>query len=129
MSTYKILNFIENTGQLTVEFAENMAPLSIDVPLKDGLYITGEELDTYIKGFIPTWHIERQSQISQGVANSDVLKSLVESSATSASTLTEQQEENINMWAELQFEKNIAKVLIKFGVLDSDPTAIPTQEL
>lgn len=127
MATYKVLNFDEGAGQLIIEFAENMAPLAIDVPIKDGLYITGEELDTYIKGFIPTWHLERQAQIQAGVANADQLKALAPVEATQQSNTTEP--ENLQMWADLQFEKSIAKALVKFGVLESDPTVIPVNEL
>jgi len=131
MATYKVTNFDETTGQLIVEFAQGMAPLSVDVPIKDGLYITGEELDTYVQGFIPTWHLERQTQINAGVANADALKALVEQTADVEvpTVLTEEQKTNLKMWSDLAFEKDVAKVLVKFGVLESDPTAISVNEL
>lgn len=134
MSTYKVLEFNENTGQLVIQFAQGLAPLSIDAPIENGLYITGEALDNYVKGFIPTWHLERQAQISAGVANVEEIKALVEQTAgvevpTTLTPEQQQAEANAKMWAELQFEQNVAKVLVKFGVLASDPTAIPTQQL
>lgn len=130
MSTYKVLSFNENTGQLVIEFAQGMAPLSVDVPIENGLYITGEALDNYVKGFIPTWHLERQAQINAGVANADTLKALVEQTAevqipTALTPEQEQAEANAKMWAELKFEQDVAKALVKFGVLESDPTQIP----
>lgn len=125
MSTYKVLSFDGNTGQLIIEFAEGFSPLSIDVPIENGLYITGEALDTYIKGFIPTWHLERQAQIKAGVPNEAEIASLAPTTPTAETTLNQ----NDAMWAELQFEKSIAKVLVKFGVLESDPTVIPVQTL
>jgi hypothetical protein len=134
MSAYKVLSFNENTGQLIIEFAQGLAPLSVDVPIENGLYITGEELDTYVKGFIPTWHLERQSQINSGVANANTLKALVEQTAAVEvpTTLTPEQQQaeaNAKMWAELEFEKSVAKALVKFGVLEADPTVIPVQQL
>lgn len=133
MATYKVVNFDENTGQLVIDFALGMAPITVDVPIKDGLYITGEELDAYVQGFIPTWHIERQTQISQGIANTNALKALVEQTADTeipaiSPNLAEEQA-NLKMWADLQFEKDVAKTLVKFGLLESDPTAIPVNEL
>jgi len=131
MAAYKVTNFDETTGQLIVEFAQGMAPLSVDVPIKNGLYITGEELNTYVQGFIPTWHLERQAQINQGVANAGDLKALVDQTADVEvpSVLTEEQKANLEMWSDLAFEQNVAKVLVKFGVLESDPTVIPVSEL
>lgn len=134
MSTYKVLSFNENTGQLVIEYAQGLTPLSVDVPIQNGLYITGEELDSYVQGFIPTWYLERQTQINAGISNVNELKSLVEETANvelpTASTQEQlQAEENAKMWAQLQFEQNIAKVLVKFGVLEADPTVIPVQQL
>ena len=129
MSQYKVVNFDEKIGQLIVEFAAEIAPLAIDVPIKDGLYIVGDELDAYIQGFIPTWHIERQTIIGLGVQNKDVLKGLVEQTADVdvSENLTPEQlqaQENQKMWIELEFEKRVAKALVKFGIIESDPTAI-----
>lgn len=118
LAKYKIIDFNSSTGQLTVEFAPNMAPLSIDVPIKNGLFITGEELDSYIKGFVPTWHLERISQLNAGVSNADALTSLVE-----APTVTEEAKVQvvtntvIEEAEEAAFEQRVAKALIKLGVL------------
>ena len=133
MAAYKILSFDENAGQLTIEFAQGVSALTIDVPIKNGLYITGEELDTYIQGFIPTWHLERLAHINQGVTNASELKALVQQTTavelpTVLTPEQQQAQENQAMWAELKFEKDVAKVLVKFGVLASDPTAIPVSE-
>jgi len=133
MAAYKILNFDETSGQLIIEFAQGAAPLTIDVPIKDNLYITGEELDTYIQGFIPTWHIERQAQINRGIANISELKALIEQTASTElpTTLTlEQQQlkENQKMWEALKFEQDVAKALVKFGVLATNPTIVPVSE-
>jgi hypothetical protein len=134
MANYKVLEFNEFTGQLVVEYAVGMSPIAVDVPIKDGLYITGEELNVYVQGFIPTWYLERQSQINAGVSNVEELKGLVEQTAKTAipTTLTleqQQADERAKMWSVIQFERDVAKALIKFGVLTTDPTAIPVNEL
>lgn len=133
MSIYKVLDFNEARGQLTIQVAEELAPIAIDVPLKDGLYIVGEELDAYIKGFIPVEFIDRQLQINSGVANSLELKALVPTTENVVvPTLSTQEqiqaEANMEMWKSLHFEQDVAKVLVKFGVLTEDPTTIPVSE-
>jgi hypothetical protein len=77
MTTYTIIGFNKQIGQLTIRFHPDMNPLAVDVPIENGQYITGEALDTYIKNFIPTWHIERLAAIQSGVSNENVLESLV----------------------------------------------------
>jgi hypothetical protein len=135
MATYKIIGFDKTNGSITVSFDENMAPLNVDVPLNDqGAYITGTELDTYIQGFIPTWHLDRISKIAAGVSNESAIEALVEAvpsveiplEGTEASVIADG---NIAMWQQLETEKQIAKALVKFGVLAEDPTIIQTSTL
>lgn len=133
MASYKVLEFNKNSGQLVIEFAVGMAPLTVDVPIKDGLFIAGAELEEYIQGFIPTWHLERQAQLNAGIPNASALEQLVETQPEVAlpTVLTPEQEqsaENAAMWAQVEFEKKVAAALVKFGVLASDPTSIPVSE-
>lgn len=133
MVNYKIIGFDKTIGSIVVSFDEKMAPLAIDVPLnEEGLYITGEELDTYIKGFIPTWHLDRVAKISAGVANENEIEALVQPVVQDGVSLlsgTPEVDANIAMWQQLETEKTIAKALVKFGVLQSDPTEIQTTTL
>lgn len=125
MTNYKVTKFNKISGSLTVVFDEKMAPLNIDIPLNDdGNYIMGDELDLYIKGFIPTWHLERINKISAGIPNESDIEALVEQSTeasleeplpTDAPTIADE-------WQQQEVEKQIAKTLIKFGVLTEDPT-------
>lgn len=129
MAVYKVIGFNENSGQLIIEFAIGMLPLAVDVPIKDGLYITGEELDNFIQGFIPVEHITRSEIINAGIPNASELKKLVSDSDIALPTvLTPEQvqaDENAKMWADLKFEQDVAAVLVKLGVLQDDPTKIP----
>jgi|694.fasta_scaffold44049_2 hypothetical protein len=134
MSAYTILEFNKNTGQLLVKFAENMAPIAIDVPINENdLFITGEELETYIQNLIPTWHMERLNKLANGIANSNELASLVTpqegTTQQLTSELTAEEKANLDMWRQIEEEKKIAKVLVKFGLLQEDPTSIPAATL
>lgn len=133
MSAYKVVSFNKMSGQLMIEVAKELPPIPIDVPIRDGLYITGAELDAHIKGFIPVDFINRQLQINNGVANADALLALVQTTEvvevpTIKSQAQIQAEANEAMWRQLKFEQDVAKVLVKFGLLQSDPTTIPVSE-
>jgi hypothetical protein len=67
---YKIIKFDKQTGQIIIQYAD-LAPIAIDIPLNEvtNEYLTGEEFNQYINGFIPTWHIERKEKISAGISN------------------------------------------------------------
>jgi hypothetical protein len=130
---YKIINFLASEGKIEVEYDANQAPLFIDVPLNEnGLFITGQELDTFIQGFIPVWHLERLEKLKNGVDNANDILSLVqqvdkpviEQSSTNVVTNSTNQ-----MWTEVEFDKQVAARLVKFGVLETDPTAISTTTL
>jgi hypothetical protein len=128
---YKIVNFIADEGKVEVYYSEGYPPISIDVPFTaEGLFISGQELDTYIKGFIPTWHFERLDKLKAGIPNAAELAALVEAvppAVVSQEELlaTEEANRNSAMWAQQQFESQVAKALVKFGVLNEDPTVIP----
>jgi len=75
---YKIISFNKNTGSILVEYSIDHPPIVVDVPLDESeLFIIGNELDSYIQGFIPTWHLNRIDRLQKGIANSDVINDLV----------------------------------------------------
>lgn len=129
MTSYKIVKFNEASGQVEVEYGQNGQRFTVDVPIKDGLYIVGQELADYVAGMAPVWHIERAAQIKTGIANASEIAALVQEPTPVAETpLTEAQikeRANLEMWATYEFEKKVAATLIKFGLLESDPTQIP----
>lgn len=129
---YKIVNFYPEEGKIEVFFSDKLANHLIDLPINDdGLFITGQELDTYIKGFIPTWHLERMEKLKAGIINSNEIANLVEVMPYSQEKvmLTEEARLNAEMWKQLEEEKTIARVLVKFGLLAEDPTVIPNTTL
>jgi hypothetical protein len=117
--TYAIKQFNPATGQITVEFDPMVGVFSIDVPLTQaGLYITGEELDTYIKGFEPKDFINRGKQIAVGIANSAEIAALAESVYAAH---TQNDEEVAQAAAEqakaAEMEKYVKAGLIKYGLI------------
>jgi hypothetical protein len=115
--TYVIKQFNEANGQLIVQFDPAVSPFSIDVPLtQDGLYITGEELDTYIKGFEPTDFINRGQKIAAGIANSAVLKAL-ETEPLPTQTQQTQAAEEAEEAKAAEVEKFVMAALIKNGII------------
>jgi hypothetical protein len=137
MAIYKILSFDKYTGSLVVQFAENMTPINIDVPLNnDNLFITGQELDQYIQGFIPTWHMERLEKLKSGITNANEIENLVASTSETnlplipeAPQMTAEELSALQMRMQLAEEQRIAKILVRLGVLATDPTEIPTGAL
>lgn len=126
---YKIINFDANLGSLSVKFIENSLPCVIKVPINaDGFYIVGEELTKYIESHSPTTLIDRNTKVAKGVPNTEELKNFVAENKLKDTELpvtsTLQRMNNQKMWENIQYEQKIAKVLIKLGVLSSNPTKI-----
>lgn len=70
---YKCIQFNELTGQLVVEIEGQQ--FSVDVPIENGAFVTGEHLDTWIKACIPTHHYERKARLAE-VSNASEISAL-----------------------------------------------------
>jgi len=125
MATYKIISFDKTFGSIVIQYDPNEAPFSVDIPFTDsGEYLTGSELDTYIQGFIPTWHIERKSKIAKGIPNELAIEEMVQPIPATLPVVNETElTQTTQAFIDRETEKTIAKALVKFGVLQSDPTA------
>jgi hypothetical protein len=120
MADYKIIKFDQSTGNIVVRYSEEFSPMGIDVPIKDNKYIVGEELDTFIKGFIPVNHMNRLSLIKSGISNAQEIQSLVEQEPEKVIPVDEERdalELQTALWEEQQFEQNIVAVLKKHNLL------------
>lgn len=134
MISYQITSFNPSFGNIYVLFKKDdvvIASYNVDVPLTDaGLFITGEELDRYLLGMFPQHVIDRKNKLEAGIPNATAIASLVvpleEVEQTIVPTELSDQEK---MWIELENEKRVAKVLVKFGLLTTDPTEIPAATL
>lgn len=126
---YQIIKATPETGQIEVLYKEGGTPVgtyAIDVPVVDGAFITGQALHDEIVHRAPTWLIKRKQEV-QTATGFDQITALVQPLPvveTDAETIA-----NHHMWAQLDFEKKTAAALMKFGVLQSDPTTIPVASL
>lgn len=126
---YVITRALSETGQIDVTYTHEGKPVAtyaIDVPVVDGAFITGQALDAEIRHRAPTWLIEREQQVKTATGF-DQIAALVQE--VPASPVDPEAQANAEMWAQVQFEKQVAKALVKFGVLQSDPTSIPVSQL
>jgi hypothetical protein len=73
---YDIVEFDERSGQIVIE-CQGGQRFTIELPVEDGKYPEKDILDIYVRGFIPSWHIEKQGLISAGISNSNVIRALV----------------------------------------------------
>jgi hypothetical protein len=78
---YRIVDFIPSSGQIVVECVGLDYQVTIDLPIVGGQYPEAEALDTYIRGFIPTWVVERSFKIKNGIANEKYFYKLTNKSA------------------------------------------------
>lgn len=124
---YKIIGFNERLGQIGV-MCEHRT-FCVDLPIKDGAFPVGEELDKLIQDFIPVWAFERDRLLANGVSNADEIHALVEQpneplpaeTPTPDQLALRQQQEAIFARA---IEQKVVSVLIKHGILDASANTI-----
>ena len=119
--SYTVTRIDQDAKCMDVEFtAEGFEPIVVGVRLPT----LGENVDAVIKSFVPysTWNplVIEYTHVAVGTSGSYVEPSPED---------VQQEIENSKMWAKVEFEKQIAKVLVRFGVLATDPTEIPVQTL
>jgi hypothetical protein len=115
--SYTVTRVDQGAKCMEVEFiAEGFDPVVVGVRLPR----LGENTNLVIQSFAPfaIWNppVIEYADVATGTSGSYVAPSSEEN---------QQELENARMWAQLDFEKQVAAVLIKFGVLQSDPTDLP----
>jgi hypothetical protein len=126
---YQIIRATPEIGQIEVLYKEGEKPMgvyAIDVPVVDGAFLTGDALHEEIMHRAPTWATQREQEVATATGF-DQITALVQELPVEEPT-TEQQA-NAAMWEQVQFEKRTAKALVKFGVLETDPTEIGVTQL
>jgi hypothetical protein len=85
----------------------------------------GESLEDIIKMYSPVaaWLEQQNTVVAPEIGTTGVIS--VEEPVVLTDEEQAQALENANMWAAVKFEQDVAKALVKFGVLESDPTVIP----
>lgn len=124
---YKIIRANASIGQIEIAYLDGdtvVGVYALDVPVENGAFITGQALEDLIQLQAPVWLVQRQEAASTAT-NFAQIEALVEELPAA----DPQAEANAQMWAQAQFEKQVAKALVKFGVLQSDPTEIDVTQL
>lgn len=132
---YTITKFDKENKLVVVTFDDGQwAELRLVNPLPK----TIEELETVIKQFTaPKEAIEAQLNPDTDLSYIDNLigvekecdRFVMNPEPAPAPTIDPELEANLKMWEQQKFEKEIAQVLLKFGILESDPTAIPVTNI
>lgn len=73
---YQIIAFNKDAGQIVVEY-EDQWTFSLDLPVVDGLFPVGAELESLIQQYAPVWLVERQRALAAGVSNVADIEALV----------------------------------------------------
>lgn len=125
---YQIISATPETGQIEVLYKEGDTPVgaySIDVPVVDGAFLTGQALHDEIMHRAPTWLIQREQEV-RTATGFEQIEALVKPMTVKTDA---EAEANQRMWARVDFEQKVAAALVKFGVLQSDPTTIEVTKL
>jgi hypothetical protein len=130
---YQIIRAAPEIGQIEVLYKDGNQPVgayAIDVPVVDGAFLTGDALHNEIMHRAPTWVSQRAQEVASATGFSQIV-ALVQPLPVDEQTAeqTSEQQANAAMWAQVEYEKKLAKALVKFGVLSSDPTEIPVTGL
>jgi hypothetical protein len=131
---YKIIYFDEASGSVVIRYRDDAAPINVNLPLdENNLYVTGEALDQYIKGFIPVEYFQRIDAIKAGVQNADAIKALVQPETVQETVqetpvVSPEDKAAAESWEMYEFERQVGDALVKFGLVSSNPAQIPVFE-
>lgn len=126
---YQIIRATPEIGQIEVLYKEgdkSVAAYAIDVPVVDGAFLTGDALHNEIMHRAPTWVSQRAQEVATATGFDQII-ALVQ--PLPVDELTSEQQANAAMWAQIEFDKKAAKSLVRFGLLESDPTEIGVTQL
>ena len=72
----RYIEFNKATGQLVVDFSGQR--FAIEVPIENGVFISGEALDTYVKGFEPLVNTARIQALARAPSGAEAIEALCE---------------------------------------------------
>jgi hypothetical protein len=77
MTDYTIINFDQSLGRITMRVVGH-TPIVVDLPIDaEGNVPSGPTLDSFLRGFIPTWADERKAKLAAGISNAADIQALV----------------------------------------------------
>jgi hypothetical protein len=126
---YQIIRATPEIGQIEVHYKDgdrSFGIYAIDVPVVDGAFLTGDALHQEIMHRAPTWATQREQEVAAATGFDQIIALVQELPVEEPTT---EQQANAAMWEQVQFEKRTAKALVKFGLLETDPTEIGVTQL
>lgn len=127
---YNIIAADRSIGQIQVAYKDNdenvVGIYAIDVAVIDGKFLTGDALHQEILHRAPTWVSTREQEV-RSATGFDEIEALVQE--LPAPKVDQEAEANSRMWDQFRYEQRLAEMLVKFGLLESDPTFIPVGKL
>lgn len=129
---FKITGANRDLGQIEIAYFtqddQHVASMCLDVPVENGVFVSGEQLDQLILAQAPTWGVQRKDTVT-AATGFDAIESRVEYMPGATPQEIEAARLHGEMVAQLDFERKVAAVLVKFGVVQNDPMAISTTAL
>jgi len=119
--SYEVVRVDEGAKCMDVQYTANgFDPVTVGVRLP----LVGENVSAVIESFAPIsfWQSQTAEYATVSVGTQG-------SYTQPTQEQTQQEQNNLQMWAQIEFEKKIADCLVKFGVLSSDPTSIEATQL
>jgi hypothetical protein len=130
MMEYKIIRATRAIGQIEVQYSKDgeiAGTFAIDVPVFNNIFMTGDALHTEILNRAPVWVHNRKAEVANATGF-EMIEALVQPPAPMP-TEDPQVQANREMWQRVEFEKQVAEALVKWGVLQSNPTSIGVTQL
>lgn len=130
---YKIIRATREIGQIEVMYSKDGEPVgtfAIDVPVFNNIFMTGDALHAEILNRAPVWVHNRKAEVANATGF-ELIEALVQPIDGVRKTPEEiaQEQANREMWAKVEFEKQVAEALVKWGVLQSNPTTMGVTQL
>lgn len=129
---YQIISADGRIGQIQVAYKNDgkiVGIYAIDVPIVDGQFIIGADLHTHIMHTAPVWAVEREQEVVVAQNFNDIVSLVQPLEQNEVLQTNSEAEANAQMWEQIAFERRVAATLLKFGVLQTDPTAIEVTQL
>ena len=126
---YQITSANADIGQIEVLYKQDgidVAAYAIDVPIVNGAFLTGVELNAEIQHRAPVWINTRKQELANAIGFDEII-ALVQ--PITHSNTPENANGNAAMWDQVEFERKVAATLVKFNVLTVDPTTIEVSNL
>ena len=127
---YSIISADKKIGQIQVAYKNTSNKVvgiyAIDVPIVDGVFLIGDALHQEILHRAPTWATTREQEVHAATGFGEI-EALVQPLSTTE--IDAETEANAHMWYQFKYEQRLAEALVKFGLLEADPTSIPVGKL